>query len=224
MWGREWDECERTGNWKKKYFSCWRYGSRQPDAVGYPEGALYGNSFKGMVHPEDLSLVESDISAQIKGENDIDCVKYRIVCKDGTEKSVLDYGRFVHTEMYGDVYYVFMNDITQEGWKKNNNDIGNIKAESHWIWELIWSGGSLFRLFLYAVYFKVNRSMFEVTLKFTLKWLWSNLEVTGVGGKRMYLEEIVEDVQLENDKHMTCSELFQNEEMNWFPVFLLPVM
>lgn len=30
----------------------------------------------------------------------------------------------------------------------------------------------------------------------------------------MYLEEIVEDVQLENDKHMTCSELFQNEEMN----------
>ena len=75
---------------------------------------LSGNSFKGMVHPEDLNLVESDISAQIKGENDIDCVKYRIVCKDGTEKSVLDYGRFVHTEMYGDVYYVFMNDITQE--------------------------------------------------------------------------------------------------------------
>lgn len=59
--------------------------------------------------------MESDISAHIKGENDIDCVKYRIVCKDGTEKSVLDYGRFVHTEMYGDVYYVFMNDITQEG-------------------------------------------------------------------------------------------------------------
>lgn len=75
---------------------------------------LSGNSFKGMVHPEDLKLVESDISDQIQKENDIDCVKYRIVCKDGTEKSVLDYGRFVHTEMYGDVYYVFMNDITQE--------------------------------------------------------------------------------------------------------------
>lgn len=75
---------------------------------------LTGNSFKGMVHPEDLNLVENDISDQIQKENDIDCVKYRIVCKDGTEKSVLDYGRFVHTEMYGDVYYVFMNDITQE--------------------------------------------------------------------------------------------------------------
>ncbi len=74
---------------------------------------LTGNSFKGMVHPEDLNLVETDISDQIKKENDIDCVKYRIVCKDGTERFVLDYGRFVHTELYGDVYYVFMNDITQ---------------------------------------------------------------------------------------------------------------
>lgn len=73
-----------------------------------------GNSFKGMVHPDDLKLVESDISDQIKKENDIDRVRYRIVCKDGTQKHVIDYGRFVHTEMYGDVYYVFMNDIPQD--------------------------------------------------------------------------------------------------------------
>ena len=73
-----------------------------------------GNSFKGMVHPDDLKLVESDISDQIKKENDIDRVRYRILCKDGTEKYVIDYGRFVHTEMYGDVYYVFMNDIPQD--------------------------------------------------------------------------------------------------------------
>jgi len=75
---------------------------------------LTGNSFKGMVHPEDLDIVECDISNQIKKERDIDRVKYRIICKDGTVKKVLDYGRFVHTEMYGDVYYVFMNDITEE--------------------------------------------------------------------------------------------------------------
>ena len=73
-----------------------------------------GNSFKGMVHPDDLNLVESDISDQIKKEHDIDHVRYRIVCKDGTQKHVIDYGRFVHTEMYGDVYYVFMNDIPQD--------------------------------------------------------------------------------------------------------------
>lgn len=75
---------------------------------------LTGNSFKGMVHPEDLKIVECDISNQIKQERDIDRVKYRIVCRDGTVKTVLDYGRFVHTEMYGDVYYVFMNDITED--------------------------------------------------------------------------------------------------------------
>lgn len=73
-----------------------------------------GNSFKGMVHPDDLNLVESDISDQIKKEHDIDHVRYRIVCKDGTQKHVIDYGRFVHTEMYGDVYYVFMNVIPQD--------------------------------------------------------------------------------------------------------------
>ena len=75
---------------------------------------LTGNSFKGMVHPEDLKIVECDISNQIQQEKDIDRVQYRIICKDGTVKKVLDYGRFVHTELYGDVYYVFMNDITEE--------------------------------------------------------------------------------------------------------------
>ena len=73
---------------------------------------LTGNSFHGMVHPDDLSLVESDISSQITKENDIDYVKYRIICKDGTVKQVRDYGRFVHTDDYGDVYYVLINDIT----------------------------------------------------------------------------------------------------------------
>lgn len=73
---------------------------------------LTGNSFHGMVHPDDLSLVESDISSQITKENDIDYVKYRIICKNGAVKYVRDYGRFVHTDDYGDVYYVLINDIT----------------------------------------------------------------------------------------------------------------
>ena len=76
--------------------------------------ALTGNSFRGMVHPDDLETVENDISSQIKKENDIDYVEYRIVCKDGRVKQVRDYGRFVHTELFGDVYYVFVNDITKK--------------------------------------------------------------------------------------------------------------
>lgn len=74
---------------------------------------LTGNTFKGIVHPDDLKKVECGISEQIKQEKDIDRVRYRIVCKDGTVKNVLDYGRFVHTERYGDVYYVFLNDISE---------------------------------------------------------------------------------------------------------------
>ena len=41
-------------------------------------------------------------------------MKYRIICKDGTVKTVLDYGRFVHTEVDGGVYYVFINDVTED--------------------------------------------------------------------------------------------------------------
>lgn len=73
--------------------------------------ALTGNSFRGMVHPDDLNIVERNISSQIKHEKDIDRVQYRIRCKDGTIKMVVDYGRFVHTERYGNVYYVFMNEL-----------------------------------------------------------------------------------------------------------------
>ena len=78
----------------------------------YEFAKLTGNSFRGMVYPDDLYIVEQDISSQIKQEKDIDCVRYRIRCKGGIIKTVLDYGRFVHTEKYGDVYYVFLNDVT----------------------------------------------------------------------------------------------------------------
>ena len=75
--------------------------------------ALTGNSFKGMVHPDDLELVESNIALQIQKQNDLDYVEYRIICKDGTEKYVRDYGRFIHSREYGDIYSVFMHDVTQ---------------------------------------------------------------------------------------------------------------
>ena len=58
-----------------------------------------------------IHMTESEFGA---GNGCVDRVKYRIICKDGTVKTVLDYGRFVHTEMYGDVYYVFINDVTED--------------------------------------------------------------------------------------------------------------
>ena len=84
------------------------------------------NSFKGLVFEDDFERVQQSIQNQITPENDIDYVEYRIKTKRGTIKNVRDYGRFVKTEKYGDIFYVFVNDITEENQKnqaamKNEN-------------------------------------------------------------------------------------------------------
>lgn len=73
-----------------------------------------GNSFTGIVHPDDFTRVQRSITKQITGDNNIDYVEYRIKSKDGSLKYVKDYGRFVKTKNYGDIFYVFLNDITLE--------------------------------------------------------------------------------------------------------------
>ena len=73
-----------------------------------------GNSFCGIVHPDDFMRVQRSIDKQIGETNNIDYVEYRIKAKDGTIKYVKDYGRFVKTKNYGDIFYVFLNDITLE--------------------------------------------------------------------------------------------------------------
>ncbi len=73
-----------------------------------------GNSFCGIVHPDDFSRVQRSIDKQITEDNHIDYVEYRIIAKDGAVKYVKDYGRFVKTKNYGDIFYVFLNDITLE--------------------------------------------------------------------------------------------------------------
>ena len=73
-----------------------------------------GNSFCGIVHPEDFNRVQKSIESQITETNNIDYVEYRIRTKKGTLKYVRDYGRFVKTKNYGDIFYVFLNDITLE--------------------------------------------------------------------------------------------------------------
>ena len=74
-----------------------------------------GNSFQGLVHPDDLLRVENSIREQI-GSSDkaLDYVEYRMRRKDGSIRWLRDYGRFVHTELYGDVFYVFVEDATEQ--------------------------------------------------------------------------------------------------------------
>lgn len=74
---------------------------------------LTHNSFKGIVHPDDLEEVERSIKEQVhENQYDMDYVEYRIVKKDGTIRWVEDYGHFIHTTVYGDVFYVFIEDAT----------------------------------------------------------------------------------------------------------------
>ena len=77
-----------------------------------------GNSFRGLVLEDDFDRVQNSINSQIRVSNDIDYVEYRILSKDGLIKYVRDFGRFVSTEKYGDIFYVFVYDITEEERRK----------------------------------------------------------------------------------------------------------
>ncbi len=77
---------------------------------------LTGNTFRGMVHPEDYDSIQSSIDEQIANESNrrnVDYVVYRIIRKDGSIRWVDDYGHFTNMPGYGDVYYVFIEDITE---------------------------------------------------------------------------------------------------------------
>lgn len=74
-----------------------------------------GNSFRGIVHPEDLENVELSIWQQIEESSyDLDYVEYRIITKDGAIRWIDDYGHFIHGEAVGNVFYVFAGDATEK--------------------------------------------------------------------------------------------------------------
>lgn len=76
---------------------------------------LTGNSFRGIVHPDDLEAIEESIQKQIANSKyDLDYVEYRIIQKDGGIRWIDDYGHFVHSESAGDFFYVFAGDATEK--------------------------------------------------------------------------------------------------------------
>ena len=78
--------------------------------------ALTGGTFRGMVHPEDVDDILTSIDRQIADDvvGQLDYVEYRIVRKDGEVRWVDDYGHFAQMPGYGDVYYVFIIDVTDK--------------------------------------------------------------------------------------------------------------
>ncbi len=77
---------------------------------------LTGYTFEGMVHPEDFARIQDSIDVQIddEGGDSMDHVEYRIIRKDGSVRWVDDYGHFSYSPEYGDVYFVFISDITEK--------------------------------------------------------------------------------------------------------------
>ena len=85
---------------------------------------LTGKSFRGIVHPDDYRMVQSSVDDQVnKLENyNLDCVEYRIIRRDGEVRWVDDYGHLTNLPGYGDVFYVFISDITEKH---------NVREENH---------------------------------------------------------------------------------------------
>lgn len=76
---------------------------------------ITNNSFLGIVHPDDLEQVELSIKEQIQqSQYDLDYVEYRIIQKGGAIRWIEDYGHFIHDENFGNIFYVFVADVTEK--------------------------------------------------------------------------------------------------------------
>ena len=75
---------------------------------------LTGGTFEGMVYAEDRKSVLESIEKQVESHSEkLDYVEYRIVRRDGKIRWVDDYGKLVHSEKQGDLFYVFISDTTE---------------------------------------------------------------------------------------------------------------
>ena len=85
---------------------------------------LTGYTFKGLVHPEDFEATQRSIDMQISRSNNNeknDYAEYRIIRKDGNIRWIEDYGHFAQLPGYGDVFYVFIGDITEKHLAEEEN-------------------------------------------------------------------------------------------------------
>ncbi len=74
-----------------------------------------GNSFKGMVHPEDLGKIENDIQAQtFTSEKRHDYVRYRIITKQGEVRYIEDFGHLLHGQDGNKYFYVYIVDVDKD--------------------------------------------------------------------------------------------------------------
>ena len=82
-----------------------------------------GGTFKGMVHPDDIQKIETQIKAQtIFGEKRHDYVRYRIITKKGDVRYIEDFGHLLHTDDHRSYFYVFIVDVDQNEYFNNSRN------------------------------------------------------------------------------------------------------
>lgn len=91
-----------------------------------------GGSFKGMVHPDDLNVIEDQIQAQtMLGDKRHDYVRYRILTKQGEERFVEDFGHLLHWIDGKSFFYVFIIDVDRnEFYNRSINSYAEAKILS----------------------------------------------------------------------------------------------
>ena len=81
--------------------------------------AYTGGSFRGLIHPDDLEVVEQSIRAQIfASQYHLYDAEYRVRRRDGAVRWVEAHGHFVHSAAAGDIFYVFLGDATDK-WERS---------------------------------------------------------------------------------------------------------
>lgn len=83
-----------------------------------------GNTFRGMLHPDDYAAVSESVDNQIRMSSEhMDHVIYRIIRKDGSIRWIDDYGHYTRTDTIGGIYYVFIADVTEQYDAKERSDL-----------------------------------------------------------------------------------------------------
>lgn len=90
--------------------------------------ALTGNTFKGIVHPDDWEWVSASVSEQI-GRSDSDYVRYRIIRADGEVRWVDDWGHLVEDASGARWFYATLMDATERVREKEELRRANERLE-----------------------------------------------------------------------------------------------
>lgn len=85
------------------------------------------NKFVNLILKEDLDKVIEEIKEKITPEKDVATIDFRIKTKKGNIRDVRTFGRYIHAERYGNIFYVFMNDITEDNRRREEEENEKLK-------------------------------------------------------------------------------------------------